>query len=34
MQAPAVAGSKETVPALDFMHVERAKALIRAYHLH
>jgi hypothetical protein len=34
MRAPAVAGSKETVPALDFMHVERAKALIRAYHLH
>ncbi len=34
MAAPAVAGSKETVPALDFMHVERGKALIRAYHLH
>jgi hypothetical protein len=34
MAAPAVAGSKETVPALNFMHVERGKALIRAYHLH
>lgn len=34
MAAPAIPGSKATVPALDFMHVERGKALIRAYHLH
>lgn len=34
MAQPAVAGSKETMPALDFMHVERGKALTRAYHLH
>ena len=34
MARPAVAGSKETMPALDFMHVERGKALMRAYHLH
>lgn len=34
MAAPVAAGSKATVPALDFMHVERGKALIRAYHLH
>jgi hypothetical protein len=27
-------GVRVTVPALEFMHVERAKALIRAYHLH
>ncbi len=34
MAQPAVRGSKETMPALDFMHVERGKALTRAYHLH
>ncbi len=34
MRQPAVRGSKETMPALDFMHVERGKALTRAYHLH
>ena len=34
MAAPVAAGSKATVPALDFMHVERGKALIRAYDLH
>lgn len=34
MAAPVAAGAKATVPALDFMHVERGKALIRAYNLH
>jgi hypothetical protein len=34
MAAPVAPGSKATVPALDFMHVERGKALIRAYDLH
>jgi hypothetical protein len=34
MAAPAVAGSKEMVPGMDFMHIERSKALVRAYHLH
>lgn len=31
---PATADPAARVPALDFMHVERAKALQRAYHLH
>lgn len=34
MQAPATVDPTATVPALDFMHVERAKALTRAYNLH
>lgn len=34
MAAPAVPGSKEMVPGMDFMHIERSKALIRAYDLH
>jgi len=35
MQQPTTPpGVVVTVPALDFMHVERAKALIRAFHLH
>ena len=32
--APATFDPSATVPALDFMHVERAKALTRAYNLH
>ncbi|HUJ42424.1 MAG TPA: hypothetical protein VLW52_02340 [Opitutaceae bacterium] len=34
MQAPYTSASNATVPALDFMHIERAKALQRAFHLH
>ncbi len=34
MQAPATADPTAMMPALDFMHVERAKALTRAYNLH
>jgi hypothetical protein len=34
MAAPPVTDPSVTVPALDFMHVERAKALQRAFHLH
>jgi hypothetical protein len=34
MQAPYTTDPAATVPALDFMHVERAKALQRAFHLH
>jgi hypothetical protein len=34
MQAPYTDDPKATVPALDFMHIERAKALQRAYDLH
>jgi hypothetical protein len=34
MQAPAETDPNVKVPALEFMHVERAKALVRAYHLH
>jgi len=32
--APATSDPSVHVPALDFMHIERAKALQRAYHLH
>jgi len=32
--APATNDPTVTLPALDFMHVERAKALQRSYHLH
>ncbi len=34
MQAPYTTDPAATVPALDFMHLERAKALQRAYRLH
>jgi hypothetical protein len=34
MQAPYTTDPAATVPALDFMQVERAKALQRAFHLH
>lgn len=34
MQAPHTNDPKATVPALDYMHIERAKALQRAYDLH
>lgn len=34
LSAPATSDPSVRVPALEFMHVERAKALIRAYHLH
>ena len=34
MQAPYTTDPAATLPALDFMHVERAKALQRAFHLH
>lgn len=34
MSAPATSDPAVHVPALDFMHIERAKALQRAYHLH
>ncbi|MBI2497030.1 MAG: hypothetical protein HYV75_03600 [Opitutae bacterium] len=34
IQAPATSDPGATLPALDFMHVERAKALARAYNLH
>lgn len=34
MAAPATADPAVRVPALDFMHIERAKALQRAYNLH
>jgi hypothetical protein len=34
LQAPYTTDPAATVPALDFMHVERAKALQRAFHLH
>jgi hypothetical protein len=32
--APATTDPAARVPTLDFMHIERAKALQRAYHLH
>jgi hypothetical protein len=34
MQAPYTSAPDATVPALDFMHIERAKALQRAFNLH
>jgi hypothetical protein len=34
MSAPATRDPSVHVPALDFMHIERAKALQRAYNLH
>ncbi|MBI2517740.1 MAG: hypothetical protein HYV95_12620 [Opitutae bacterium] len=34
MAAPATSDPAVRVPALEFMHIERAKALQRAYHLH
>lgn len=34
MQGPYITDPAATVPALDFMHLERAKALQRAYRLH
>jgi hypothetical protein len=34
MQAPYTSAPGATVPALDFMHIERAKALQRAFNLH
>jgi hypothetical protein len=34
MQRPYITDPAATVPALDFMHLERAKALQRAYRLH
>jgi hypothetical protein len=34
LAAPASADPAVRVPALEFMHIERAKALQRAYHLH
>jgi hypothetical protein len=34
MQAPYTSAPDATVPALDFMHLERAKALQRAFNLH
>lgn len=34
IQAPATTDQDAMVPTLDFMHVERAKALTRAYNLH
>ena len=34
LAAPATNDPNVKVTALDFMHVERAKALVRAYHLH
>ena len=34
MAAPATTDPAVRVPALEFMHIERAKALQRAYHLH
>ncbi|MDQ5980503.1 MAG: hypothetical protein QG602_3480, partial [Verrucomicrobiota bacterium] len=34
LAAPATSDPSVRVPALDFMHIERAKALQRTYHLH
>jgi hypothetical protein len=34
MQAPYTSAPDATVPALEFMHIERAKALQRAFNLH
>ena len=34
MQAPYTTDPAATVPALDLMHIERAKALQRTYTLH
>jgi len=34
MAAPYTTDPSATVPAFDFMHLERAKALQRAYDLH
>jgi hypothetical protein len=34
MQAPYTTAPDATVPALGFMHIERAKALQRAFNLH
>ncbi len=34
MAAPPSTDPADRVPALEFMHVERAKALARGFHLH